>query len=173
MKMLRIEEPSKETSFLPRPAGVDHAPEKSFDDLAWLAAQVCCAPMAVVSMAGERGQWVKSKVGLTAKDAGQEFTICAGALAQRRMQVVTDVLQDEQLAHDPLVSAGPKLRFFAGVPLITSDGQLAGTLSVMDRVPRQLSAEQAYALEVLARQLVNQLEWRNLIGHSQNGGARK
>jgi GAF domain-containing protein len=168
MKMLRTKAQAKDTEFLSRPAGVDHAPEKSFDDLAWLAAQVCCAPMAVVSMAGERGQWVKSKVGLTARDAGLEFTICAGALAERRLQMVTDVLQDERLAHDPLVSAGPKLRFFAGVPLITSDGQLAGTLSVMDRVPRQLSAEQVYALEVLARQLVNQLEWRN-----QNGHARK
>src|ERR1700722_20775244 len=112
MKMLRTKVQSKDTEFLPRPAGVEHGPEKSFDDLAWLAAQVCCAPMAVVSMAGERGQWVKSKVGLTAKDAGQEFTICAGALAQRRMQVVTDALQDERLARGPWVDTGPKLRFF-------------------------------------------------------------
>ena len=162
--MLRPKEQAKGTEFFPRPAVMDHAPEKSFDDLAWLAAQICCAPMAVVSMAGERGQWVKSKVGLTAHEAGLEFTICSEALAQRRMQVVTDVLQDERLAHDPLVSAGPKLRFFAGVPLITADGELAGALSVMDRVPRQLSAEQVYALEVLARQLVNQLEWRKSTG---------
>jgi len=164
--LLKLNEPS-ETNHLPALSAMDQAPEKSFDDLAWLAAQVCCAPVAVVSMAGEHGQWVKSKVGLTAQEAGLEFTICSGALAQRRMQVVTDVLQDERLAHDPLVSSGPKLRFFAGIPLITSDGQLAGTLSVMDRVPRQLSAEQVYALEVLARQLVNQLEARKQSGQEQ------
>jgi GAF domain-containing protein len=140
--------------------GLDAAPEKVFDDLAWLTAQVCCVPMAIVTVSSSRGQRIKSKVGLTAQEAARELTICEPTLAQRGVHVVKDALLDPQFAHDPMVTGSPKLRFFAGMPLITSDGHPVGTLLVMDRVPRQLSPEQSYALEVLARQLVNQLEWR-------------
>ena len=135
--------------------------EKVFDDLAWLAAQICCAPIAVVSLAGERGQRLKSKVGLTAQEAAREFPLCDEALASRKLQVVTDILQDARLARSVLVNAPPKVRFFASMPLIKSDDTPLGTLCIMDRVPRELSQEQTYALEVLARQLVAQIELRS------------
>jgi len=136
-------------------------PEKVFDDLAWLAAQICNAPIAVVSLAGAQGQRLKSKVGLTAQEAAREFPLCAEALASRKFLVITDTLRDARLARHVFTHSPPKVRFVASMPLIKSDGTPLGTLCIMDRVPRELSPEQTYALEVLARQLVAQLESRS------------
>ncbi|MDB6020263.1 MAG: multi-sensor signal transduction histidine kinase [Pedosphaera sp.] len=148
------------------PRIMDAAPEKVFDDLAWLAAQICRVPIALVSVLGARGQRLKSKVGLTAKEAAREFPICDAIIDHRKLLVVADALQDARLARDPLVTASPKVRFFAGMPLIAADGAVLGTLSIMDRVPRQLSREQIYALEILARQLVGQLESHSELNHA-------
>lgn len=141
-----------------RTDGMNTMPEKVFDDLAWLAAQVCCTPIAVVSVAGSNGQQIKAKVGLTAQEAGRDLMDCTAPVSQTSLMLVADATQDARLAQHTLVVNSPKLRFFASMPLISAGGVNLGVLSVMDRVPRQLSPEQVYALEVLARQLVGQLE---------------
>jgi GAF domain-containing protein len=134
------------------------APEKTFDDLAWLAARLCNAPIAIVSLNSARGQRAKSKVGLTVSEATGDFGFCEEALTEKKLFIVTDVARDSHLATDPWLQSA-KVRFLASLPLVISDGTCVGTLSVMDRIPRQLTCEQLYALEVLGRQLLNQLEW--------------
>lgn len=51
------------------------------------------------------------------------------------------------------------MRFYAGAPLI-ADGQVLGTLCVMDMAPRVLSPTEEEGLRALARQVVTQLELR-------------
>ncbi|HVE66132.1 MAG TPA: GAF domain-containing protein, partial [Thermoanaerobaculia bacterium] len=73
-----------------------------------------------------------------------------------------DAAGDERFAANPLVAADPKLRFYAGAPLITEEGFPVGTLAVLDVVPRELSRGQLESLRALARQVVAQLELRRL-----------
>jgi len=80
---------------------------------------------------------------------------------------VPDTLLDERFRHNPLVTGEPHLRFYAGASLRTADGLPLGTVCVLDTQPRELSSEQAEALQALARQTMAQIELRRLLTQSQ------
>jgi PAS domain S-box-containing protein len=139
---------------------LDTLPERDFDDLALLAAQICGTPIAAVSLIDEGRQWSKSTVGVAAAEAPREITFCAQAIRQRDLFVVPDAREDERFAQNPFVTSDPHIRFYAGAPLVTPEGHALGTLCVVDRVPRELSAGQREALRALSRQVMAQLELR-------------
>lgn len=139
---------------------LDTPPESQFDDIARLAARICNTPMAAVSLIDEKRQWFKAKVGMSLDELPRDWAFCSVTLQSRDLFVVPDLSRDKRFAGDPLVTAAPKFRFYAGVPLITGDGFTLGTLSVFDCVPRALSDEQGDALHILGRQVVAQLELR-------------
>ncbi len=139
---------------------LDTPPERAFDDLTLLAAQICQTPIAMVSLVDSDRQWFKSRIGVETRETPRDIAFCAHAIAGRETLIVPDTFQDERFAGNPLVVDEPQIRFYAGALLRVAEGHALGALCVIDRVPRQLTDDQAPALEALARQVVAQLELR-------------
>ncbi|HEY7112222.1 MAG TPA: PAS domain S-box protein [Thermoanaerobaculia bacterium] len=139
---------------------LDTAPEREFDDLAKLAAQICDAPIARISFVDRDREWFKSHIGVPDTEGPRETSFCGHAILGRDVMVVPDARADDRFADSPLVLGDSGLRFYAGAPLVTSEGQALGTICVMDRVPRELDERRIEGLRALARQAVAQLELR-------------
>ncbi|MGG6242248.1 ATP-binding protein [Nodosilinea sp. AN01ver1] len=139
---------------------LDTAPEDIFDDLTRLASQICGTPIALVSLIDADRQWFKSSIGMTITETSRDIAFCSHAILQTDLFLVLDTSIDERFFDNPLVSGEPHIRFYAGTPLITSEGAAIGTLCILDQKPRQLSAEQAESLKIITRQVVRQIEQR-------------
>jgi serine/threonine protein kinase len=140
---------------------LDTEPEPEFDDLALLASQVCEAPFALISFVDRDREWFKAKVGLSESSFPRLVALCAPAIQGRDVFIVPDAASDHRFSENPLVVNEPGLRFYAGAPLLTPDGYAIGTLSVLDRVLRELTDPQVEALRALARQVMAQVELRH------------
>jgi len=151
---------SARVAALEKYAILDTEPEQAFDDLTLLASYVCKTPIALISLVDEDRQWFKSKVGLSVSETPREIAFCSTAIQHSEVMVVPDTLKDDRFRDNPLVVSDPRIRFYAGAPLITEEGYALGTLCVVDRKPREFGSDQKEALQALSRLVLAQLEFR-------------
>src|SRR3954453_9226954 len=139
---------------------LDSAPEQDFDDIVALASNVCGTPMSLVTLVDTDRQWFKARVGTDLTETSRDLSFCAHAILGRDLLVVPDAAKDARFSDNPSVDMDGGIRFYAGAPLITTDGYARGTLCVIDNNPRSLDVEQLQALRALARQVTTQIEMR-------------
>lgn len=154
---------------------LDTPTEVGFDDVVRLAAHICDAPVALVSLVAGDRQWFKARIGLDERETDINSSVCQHALSSAELLVIPDLSRDERTRANPLVVADPHIRFYAGAPLITAEGVPLGSLCVIDTEPRPegLSDIQANMLETLARQVMSQLELRRALAERDAAMADK
>jgi signal transduction histidine kinase len=139
---------------------LDSDPEQDFDDIVSLAANVCGAPMSLVTLVDTDRQWFKARIGTDLTETSRDLSFCAHAILGRDLLVVPDATKDARFADNPVVTTEGGIRFYAGAPLVTTEGHALGTLCVIDNRPRRADVEQLQALRALARQVTSQMELR-------------
>ena len=154
---------------------LDSPSEPEFDEIANLAAAVCETSFAAISFVCDDRQWFKSRVGLTVDQTPISESFCAYAIRQSDVFVVTDASKHPLFTANPLVTGAPGIRFYAGMPLLASDGTPIASLCVLDPVarPAGLNAIQQLTLQVLARQVEAQLELRRSIKERDDRAAEQ
>jgi diguanylate cyclase (GGDEF)-like protein len=144
---------------------LDTPPEPTYDDITRLASQICGTPISLVTLLDQNRQWFKSNVGLEGiLQTPRDIAFCARAILEPdEITIVPDAKRDARFAAHPLVVGEPRIRFYAGAPLVTPNGEALGTLCVLDKQPRQLTQEQQESLRALANLVMTQMELRRLI----------
>lgn len=138
---------------------LDTMPEQDYDNLTWLAAQICGTPISLISLIDPTRQWFKSHHGLDATETPRDLAFCAHAINKPgEILIVPDSREDERFSDNPLVTGDPHVIFYAGMPLISSNGYPLGTLCVIDNVPNSLSVDQIESLKALSQQVVRLME---------------
>ncbi len=139
------------------------APEAAFDHVVRLAADLFEVPTALVSFIGEHEQLIKGSAGFDGRGTSRDLTFCAHAIASDDVMVVSDALADPRFRANPLVAGEPFIRFYAGAPIVTSEGHRLGSVCLIDTVPRPpLTERQCGLLQSLAGIVMDHLERRRL-----------
>lgn len=163
--MLIAPYPTNETArvqFLRSLEVLDTPPEDTFDRFTRVLAELLHVPIALVSLVDSERQWFKAKVGLEACETSRDTAFCAHALHVQDCLIIEDATADFRFHDNPLVTGAPFVRFYAGIPLRSSEGYVVGTLCAIDTRPRSISPSALAAMKDLARALERELFQRNL-----------
>jgi len=130
---------------------LDSLNEYEFDRITELASIICEVPISLVSLVDEHRQWFKSSVGLDAKETDRELAFCGYTIMDTSIFEVEDATKDDRFKDNALVTGDPHIRFYAGYPVFDEQGYALGSLCVIDREPRKLSAKQKRAWKCFRR----------------------
>lgn len=139
---------------------LDTPPEESYDEIVALASKLCGVSISTITLIDEDRQWFKAKVGISHTEDPRTISFCAHCILNEDLLEVHDASKDPRFHNNPLVTDGPKIRFYAGAPLYSTNGLPVGSLCVIDQEPRELDELQRQALLTLAKQVSSELELR-------------
>ena len=140
---------------------LDTPNEAGFDEIVREAARSLRTPIALISLIDENRQWFKARVGLEVSQTPRVISFCTHAIRGSKVFVVEDATKDDRVSDNPLVTADPRIRFYAGAPLLTASGMRIGTLCVIDRTARPtLTDRQRNDLQSLASRTMAEMEAR-------------
>lgn len=135
-------------------------PDQAFDRIVSLAARLLHVPISIVSLVDADRIWFKSRYGIDATETTRDPGLCASAILFDRPWIVTDAKTDPRSLANPLVAVESGFRFYAAIPLKTSDGYNLGTLCVIDFKPRSITADELQILRDLAAIVMDEMELR-------------
>lgn len=134
---------------------LDSDREEAFDRLTRMASRIFDCPISLVSLVDLGRQWFMSNHGLgEVRQTSRDVAFCAHAIQGKSdVFVVPDATKDERFQDSPLVVGAPQIRFYAGAPLLSSEGYKLGTFCIIDDKPRPngLSALQRESLKDFAK----------------------
>ena len=134
-----------------RSTGLLGTPDQySLDCITNIGARLFGVPVCTISLVDESQQWFKSRVGLELTHVPRNISFCAHVVATALSLVVEDTLRDVRFADSPLVTDAPRIRFYAGFPLQAANGEVLGTLCIIDSKPRAFPGSQLRLLRELA-----------------------
>lgn len=140
---------------------LDTIEEQEYDDITFLASVICGTPIALITIIDHNRQWFKSHHGLDVRETSRENSFCAHAINDpEHLLLVKDSREDSRFHDNPLVSDAPNIIFYAGMPLVNSEGFCFGTLCVIDNKPKEMNQTQIKALIALSKQVVKLLDLR-------------
>ena len=134
---------------------LDTDPEYAFDSIVRLASSIAGTSIALVSLVDRSRQWFKAKCGIEARETPRDVAFCAHAILNPdEPLIVEDATADPRFRDNPLVTAPPAIRFYAGFPVRDPKNRLPlGTLCVISDEPTKLTQEQKQSLKTLAEQV--------------------
>ncbi|GAB5362923.1 hypothetical protein AAMO2058_000840200 [Amorphochlora amoebiformis] len=136
---------------------LDTKAEQTFDGLLWLATTICGTEMGAVSLVDEHRQYFKAQRGLGCSETSRDVAFCSHTILQSdKLMYIEDAKQDIRFSDNPLVTSGPNIRFYAGVPM-NIDEHNVGTLCVISAEAKRLSEKQKMSLAQLASLCRDQL----------------
>ena len=140
-------------------------PDPHFDRITRLAAQFFGAPMAAISFVAHDRIWFKSTCGFGESQLARSASFCSHTIGCPEALVVPDATADERFAGLALVAGHPRVRFYAGVPVVTTEGFAVGAVAVMDTRPRgPLSESEIFALHDFSALSSRELNSRSSAG---------
>lgn len=152
---------------------MDTEPEPEYDDIAMLAAYVCSTQSAMISFVDDTRRWTKASFNIQTTQAPRSLSLCARVILSKRLLVIPNTLADSEYACMQVVTQAPFVRFYAGAPLIDNQGNVIGTLCVMDTQPREaLTPQQTDGLLALARQIIELLKLRRNVEYLKTSEKR-
>ena len=143
---------------------LDEQPDPWLDEIARQTAERFGMPISLVSIILDGAQCFAASHGLEGwieevRGTPVEYSFCAFAVRSRDLFVVEDATAHELVRSNPVVTIDG-VRSYAGVPLITSRGQVLGTLCVVDTEPHHFSPEDLDELRSVGRRVMDHLEER-------------
>lgn len=137
--------------------------EDRFDRVTRLAAELFSVPIALVSIIDDHRQWFKSCYGLSTRETSRDISFCGHVVCNGNAMVVADAVNDKRFADNPLVTGSEQIRFYAGHPVAAPDGNIIGTLCIIDRKPRELAPERLELLADLAKIVEREIGLKNIL----------
>ncbi len=168
METLTLERTKSKVGYLYKSDFLDNNNDLSFDTITELAIKLCDTPVALISFIDLDREWIKSAKGTDITEIPLANSIAAYAIHTEGILQILDLSAENRFAENPLCLNEPFCRFYAGVPIVTTEGVAVGTLSVLDKIPRELTKKQIDGLEALSMQITEMLHARkNLLVHCE------
>ena len=137
---------------------LDTPPDERFDRITRLASRLFAVPIALITLVDRERQWFHSSVGMDVRETPRDASFCAHVVYDRKTLVVSDALADDRFAENPMVIGDPRVRLYAGAPLVLEDGSCLGSLCLLDTRPRWFSATDIQLLEDLRDLAVSEMQ---------------